>query len=353
MKKRVISFIVALAMCLGLAVPVLANERVEIVELSDGVRVWVSPYATHAGYHEAWGSLMVDANVGDTLHIEIDPTQRTDEQLRELRITGQLFLRQSSIIWLLLHTDEQGNVRPDSEGFVGEMQPIFPPQDWNLNEVLTLTYQLNTPGYVIVNVRNEIGGVGAGDNSIIIWITEGEPQQPTPPAHDAPSAWATEQVNAAIGHGLVPQALQSAYTQATTRAEFAALAVYLYENQRGAITGRSEFADTTDVNVQKAAYIGVVQGVGDNRFAPSDTLTREQAAVMLSRLASVIGSPISEQAPTFSDNAQVSDWAAYAVGQMQITGIMGGVGENRFDPQGAYTREQSIVTILRVFDILG
>jgi hypothetical protein len=73
---------------------------------------------------------------------------------------------------------------------------------------------------------------------------------------------------------------------------------------------------------------------------------------MLSRLASVIGSPISEQVPTFADNAQVSSWAVDAVGQMQASGIKGGVGENRFDPQGAYTREQSIVTILRLFVIL-
>jgi hypothetical protein len=31
---------------------------------------------------------------------------------------------------------------------------------------------------------------------------------------------------------------------------------------------------------------------------------------------------------------------------------MGGVGDNRFDPQGTYTREQSIVTIIRLFDLL-
>jgi hypothetical protein len=37
---------------------------------------------------------------------------------------------------------------------------------------------------------------------------------------------------------------------------------------------------------------------------------------------------------------------------MQNTGIMGGVGNNRFDPQGDYTREQSIVTILRLFGLV-
>ena len=167
-----------------------------------------------------------------------------------------------------------------------------------------------------------------------------------------PSQWAVGQVNAAITAGLVPPHLQSRYTQATTRAEFAALAVALYENQRGEITGRVTFTDTDNVDVQKAAYIGVVQGVGNNRFAPNDTLTREQAAVMLARLANALDRPLSAQAPTFADNGSIASWAFDHVGQVQAAGIMHGVGNNRFDPQGSYTREQSIVTIYRLFGMV-
>ena len=169
---------------------------------------------------------------------------------------------------------------------------------------------------------------------------------------ERPSEWAVEQVNAAIAAGLVPQNLQSNYTAATTRAEFAALAVRLYENQRGEIRGRVTFADTNDVNVQKAAYIGVVQGVGNNRFAPDETLTREQAAVMLARLADAIGRPLPNVAPTFVDNHLIADWAFAATGRVQAVGIMGGVGNNRFAPQDTYTREQSIVTIMRLFEFV-
>ena len=31
---------------------------------------------------------------------------------------------------------------------------------------------------------------------------------------------------------------------------------------------------------------------------------------------------------------------------------MKGVGDNKFDPNGVYTREQSIVTMMRLFDIV-
>jgi len=176
---------------------------------------------------------------------------------------------------------------------------------------------------------------------------------PTPPIAEVPSSWATEAVNAAIAAELVPTALQSKYTQATTRAEFCALAVALYQSVTNSdLPILSSFSDTTDENVLKMATLGVVNGVGDNKFAPNDKLTREQAATMLSRLANAIGKPLTEQAATFSDNGSVSSWAADAVGQMQSTGIMGGVGNNTFAPKSDYTREQSIITMMRLFDIV-
>ena len=166
---------------------------------------------------------------------------------------------------------------------------------------------------------------------------------------EKPSSWAEEQVNSAIAEGLVPQNLQSNYTQAITRAEFAALAVALYEKVRGEIAGRIEFNDTNDINVQKAAHIGVVTGVGNNRFDPNARLTREQAAVMLSRLSDAIEKPFPKKVTTFADNNLASSWALEAIGRVQAAEIMGGVGSNRFAPQDPYTREQSIITIMRQF----
>ena len=174
-----------------------------------------------------------------------------------------------------------------------------------------------------------------------------------PPIAETPSAWALEAVDRAIAAGLLPEALQSKYTTATTRAEFCALAVALYENVVGSeISGRMEFDDTSDVNVQKMASLEVVNGIGDNKFGPENKLTREQAATMLSRLANAIGKPLAAQAPAFNDNSAISSWAFGAAGQMQTTGIMGGVGDNTFAPQADYTREQSIATMMRLFDIV-
>ena len=98
-------------------------------------------------------------------------------------------------------------------------------------------------------------------------------------------------ITRAITLNLVPQNLQGAYTQPTTRAEFAALAVTLYEAIAGieiAIDRSIAFTDTTDINMHKAAAIGVVTGVGDNRFAPSGDYTREQSIITILRLFDVM-----------------------------------------------------------------
>ncbi len=172
-----------------------------------------------------------------------------------------------------------------------------------------------------------------------------------------PSNWAHVEVMDAILWDLVPVELQGKYTQATTRAEYCALATSLYE----AVTGEGieladeelvPFTDSEDVNVAKMAKVGVVNGMGDGTFAPNAKLTREQAATMLSRLAYAVGESLAASAPDFTDNGKISDWAYDAVGQVQAAEIMKGMGDGTFAPQGNYTREQSILTMDRLFNMV-
>ena len=179
------------------------------------------------------------------------------------------------------------------------------------------------------------------------------PTQPEQPSGSTPSSWAVEPVNAAVAAGIVPEALQSRYNQATTRAEFCALAVELYETVTGSeITERATFTDTSDPNVEKMAALKVVNGEEEGVFNPNGRLTRQQAAAMLSRLADALGKPLPAKETTFADKASFSPYAVGPIGQMQATEVMKGVGDNKFDPNGVYTREQSIVTMMRLFDIV-
>ena len=168
-----------------------------------------------------------------------------------------------------------------------------------------------------------------------------------------PSEWARDDVAEANSLGLVPNSISYAYQRNISRAEFCALAVLLYEKVNGVISLRSPaFADSSDTDVLKMAALGVVNGVGNNMFYPKAALTREQAAVILVRLVNSLNRPLEASSPTFSDRAEISSWAVADVGKVQASGIMNGMDGNQFDPKGNYTREQSIVAILRIWNIV-
>ena len=171
-------------------------------------------------------------------------------------------------------------------------------------------------------------------------------------ASDTPSLWATDHVNKAIEENLVPPNLRANYTKPVSRAEFCALAVALYEAVNGGIQGRKTFDDTNDANVEKAAFIGIVTGVGNNSFDPDGKLSREQAAVILSRLSVLIIPSLPKQEPDYEDNDAISAWAIEAIGRTQASGIMLDNGNKRFSPKDYYTIEQSIVSLLKLFDLL-
>ena len=192
-------------------------------------------------------------------------------------------------------------------------------------------------------------GVAASTPGERAFVTE-RPELPVD--RGAMGNWAASYIERATSLGLVPPIFND-LTLPITRAEFAALAVRLYEKTADReIYGRMAFNDTNDTNVQKMGYLGVVTGVGGGNFAPYNTLTREQAAVMLSRLAYAMGQPFHNAEPAFADSANISSWAVEAVGQMRAYGIMSGTGDNNFSPNGDYTVQQSIVTMLRLFDIM-
>lgn len=90
--------------------------------------------------------------------------------------------------------------------------------------------------------------------------------------------------------------------------------------------------------IAAAAEKGLIKGVDDKRFGIDNTLTREDAAVMCVRFMQYkrISSIYSE--PHFADAGEIADYAAEAVGIMVNEGIMNGTGENVFAPKDTLTR---------------
>lgn len=220
-------------------------------------------------------------------------------------------------------------------------------------------------------------------------------------AEPAPSEWARADVKAADTLKLLPPELKTDYQQPATRAEFACAALWFLAVQYGynpsddldgflndycerrtdrngdlflmenylipenAVmtwstlfgnrpdTIRVPFEDTAEHPLRQAihaAYVfGLVNGRGDGTFGPDDPITRQEAAVMLTRAYQVCGGTLPDGASSFADGADIGDWAMPSVDGMAALGVMEGVGDGLFAPAASYSREQCAVTFLRLY----
>lgn len=216
-------------------------------------------------------------------------------------------------------------------------------------------------------------------------------------AEDAPSQWAADEVSRAEELGLVPQAVEGHWQQPITRGEFAMLAVrYLALNygrgdqefvndymtlcpdRNDEFWGEEDFGDgltwwqrfcddksgsyLTDLPqgeqrgyINAAYHIGVVNGKGDGtRYDPEGAITRQEAACMLARSYEKLDREDHRQAlySSYADYDAMADWAVDSISAMVGLGIMGSISTSEmiFDPQGTYSREQAVVTFLRLWE---
>jgi hypothetical protein len=101
--------------------------------------------------------------------------------------------------------------------------------------------------------------------------------------------------------------------------------------------------------VEWAADMGIVGGIGGDRFGPNTEITREQMAVMLYNYMKYKGFAVpSSSAAAFADEAEISQWALEAVKVIQRMGVVGGKPGNLYDPSGMATRAE-VATIFTRF----
>lgn len=226
------------------------------------------------------------------------------------------------------------------------------------------------------------------------------------------SAWAKPEVENAIETGFVPLSFRDNYKRNITRGEFAKLAMfflsvqygypgvpavqlwspaepndneyfsrefmnaycssrtdrngsfftdnntgekYSYNNTGEILLPRTPFSDVNENKdlrfIERAYYLGIVNGIGETDFNPDGEITRQEAAAMLMRVYKNYAK--TEQTAAgfkFADDSDIADWAKEDVYSINSLGIMQGVGENTFAPLEGYTVEQSVATFWRLYD---
>ena len=101
--------------------------------------------------------------------------------------------------------------------------------------------------------------------------------------------------------------------------------------------------------VTKAASKEIVKGSG-NLFRPNDTITRQDASVILYRLLG--GKVVFSDTASFTDDTQISDYAKDAVAYLAGIKIINGMSDGSFQPNGLLTRAQAAVLIYSSYQAL-
>ena len=94
---------------------------------------------------------------------------------------------------------------------------------------------------------------------------------------------------------------------------------------------------------------GLMDGVGGNRFAPNSATTRAQLVTILYRME---GQPVVSGDLPFTD-VEAGTWYTNAVGWAAQNGIVNGVGDDTFAPGNDLTREQLVTILYRYAESKG
>ena len=92
---------------------------------------------------------------------------------------------------------------------------------------------------------------------------------------------------------------------------------------------------------------GIMSGIGGGAFWPDEPITREQICVAVANYA---GLSSGGSSGAFADDGSIHSWAKDAVYACRDLGIISGMGENRFAPLENAQRAQACAIILNTYD---
>jgi lipoprotein-anchoring transpeptidase ErfK/SrfK len=158
---------------------------------------------------------------------------------------------------------------------------------------------------------------------------------PAMAADNVSSSWATEALQYGVSMGFL-DADDLRGTDNATRAELADMVTRMFDAPlpQSGTTYPGEYADA----LAKAVTMGILVGDSQGNLNPDNTVTREEAAIMLCRAYGFYGGT-TEDLIAFSDADQVDYWAVSAVGYMVRNGYMNGSG-GKLRPRDTITRQE-------------
>lgn len=100
--------------------------------------------------------------------------------------------------------------------------------------------------------------------------------------------------------------------------------------------------------IEALASRGIINGMGQGTFMPNKTMTRAEFAAIVTRALGLAA----KDTKVFSD-VPSSKWYAGYIGTANSSGIVNGVGNGKFNPEGTITRQEAAAMVARAAKLCG
>nr|WP_091233900.1 choice-of-anchor I family protein [Fontibacillus panacisegetis] len=302
------------------------------------------------------------------LHISILPvSQATQEKLNQssAALGATMILPMALDFQVTLSDNVQNQALNDfGKNYITRIIPI--PSNVKSDNVTAVRYDEKTGRYMFVpSTRVTIDGqpalqVKSPGNGIFTLIEYSKNFA------DLQGHWAKAEIEALASKWIVRGVTENQYnpSQSVSRAEFTALLVRSLGLTPDQASNR--FVDVTGDEILSgeigaAVKIGLVQGSAGKdgqSFAPNESLSRSEMAVMIARAIRIIqgdSAPSvanSDRLSRFQDYSSIPDWAAQDIAWLVEQEIMKGNQKGAFAPNGTTTRAEAAIILIRTLKAL-
>ena len=168
--------------------------------------------------------------------------------------------------------------------------------------------------------------------------------------------WAATAIHALAANGIVNGVSATEFNPngLVTREQFAKMLVLACDfPYQGAtcdyydvVTGAWYYRYVSEANRQ-----GIMKGINEEYLGIGQNITRQDLCTMAYRALQIKGVSLAQTSPAviFTDEAAIADYAGEAVHALQQAGIVNGMADGSFAPQGVATRAQAAKIIFGVY----